>query len=180
MQPTIVTLSNSQPVIAELADLLVETVAAGGSVNFLHPLSKQMAEAFWRNALSAADRGERIVLGARAAGMLVSTASVRLDSPPNAQHRAEVTKVMTRVAFRNRGIARALMLEVERAAAARGRTLLTLDTARDDGAAGFYERLGYELAGVIPDYASKPHGGLTDAIFYWKRIGPLADLAVAD
>ena len=53
----------------------------------------------------------------------------------------------------------------------RGRTLLVLDTAAEDGAAWLYERLGFTLAGEIPDYALKPHGGLTGTMIYWKRIG---------
>jgi ribosomal protein S18 acetylase RimI-like enzyme len=46
-----------------------------------------------------------------------------------------------------------------------------LDTATDGGAAGLYEGLGFTLAGMIPDYALKPHGGLTGTLIYWKRIG---------
>ena len=42
--------------------------------------------------------------------------------------------MMTRVSHRRRGVARALMVEAERFAFERGRTLLTLDTAADDGA----------------------------------------------
>jgi ribosomal protein S18 acetylase RimI-like enzyme len=52
--------------------------------------------------------------------------------------------------------------------------LLTLDTAAEDGASGFYEKLGFVLTGAIPDYALKPHGGLTGAMFYWKRTGAKA------
>ena len=52
-----------------------------------------------------------------------------------------------------------------------GRTLLVLDTAADEGASEFYERLGYTLTGEIPDYALKPLGGLTATKIYWKRIG---------
>jgi ribosomal protein S18 acetylase RimI-like enzyme len=52
-----------------------------------------------------------------------------------------------------------------------GRTLLVLDTAADEGASGLYERLGFTLAGEIPDYALKPHGGLTATKIYWKKIG---------
>ncbi len=48
---------------------------------------------------------------------------------------------------------------------------LVLDTAEEDGAAPFYERLGFKLTGLIPDYALKPHGGLTGTLIYWKRIG---------
>jgi ribosomal protein S18 acetylase RimI-like enzyme len=53
----------------------------------------------------------------------------------------------------------------------RGRTLLVLDTAAEDGASGLFERLGFTFAGTIPDYALKPHGGLTATRIYWKRIG---------
>ena len=63
------------------------------------------------------------------------------------------------------------MLEAERIARERGRTLLTLDTAEEDGAGPFYEKLGFIRAGVIPDYALKPYGGLCGTIIYWKRIG---------
>ena len=44
------------------------------------------------------------------------------------------------------------------------------DTAEDEGAAGLYERMGFQLAGLIPDYALKPHGGLTGTLIYWKRL----------
>ena len=45
-----------------------------------------------------------------------------------------------------------------------------LDTASDEGAAGLYEGLGYRFAGEIPDFALKPHGGLTGTRLYWKRL----------
>ena len=66
------------------------------------------------------------------------------------------------------------MREAEAIAIARGRTLLVLDTAVDDGASGLYERMGFQLSGIIPDYALKPHGGLTGTMIYWKRIGAAA------
>jgi ribosomal protein S18 acetylase RimI-like enzyme len=78
---------------------------------------------------------------------------------------------MTRPSHQGRGIARALMLAAEALAIQRARTLLVLDTATDGGASGLYEGLGYTRAGEIPDFALKPHGGLTGTILYWKRIG---------
>ena len=48
-----------------------------------------------------------------------------------------------------------------------------LDTAIEGGASGLYEGLGFTLAGEIPDYALKPHGGLTGTLIYWKRVGAL-------
>src|ERR1700761_1518001 len=164
MAITITTLGPSAPVQAMLADLLVETVASGGSVSFMHPLAPETAAGFWAGALAAAERGERVIFGAWDGDALVGTVTLLLDLPPNQPHRAEIAKMMTRVSHRGRGVARALMLEAEAMAIARGRTLLVLDTAVDDGASWLYERMGFALCGIIPDYALKPHGGLTGAM----------------
>jgi ribosomal protein S18 acetylase RimI-like enzyme len=156
--------------IDALAEILIEVVAGGGSVSFMHPLSPDRARRFWSGSLAAADRGERVVLGARVEGRLIGTVTLILDCPENQPHRAEIAKLMTRHSHRGRGVARALMGEAERIAVERGRTLLTLDTAAEGGAAGLYEGLGYRMAGTIPDYALKPHGGLVGTIVYFKRI----------
>ena len=161
-------------VIAALTDILVETVAAGGSVSFMHPLAPEAAASFWAQSLAAAQAGGRVVLGAWADAELAGTVTLDLDTPPNQPHRADVAKLMTAVRWRGRGVGSALMVEAERLAVGRGRTLLTLDTAEEDGAAGLYERLGFSFAGAIPDYALKPHGGLTATRIYFKRIGAVA------
>jgi len=158
--------------VAALAEILIEVVANGGSVSFMHPLAPEDAAAFWTRSLAAADAGQRIVLGASLAGELAGTVTLDLDCPPNQPHRADIAKLMTRMRHRGQGVGRALMLEAERRAVAAGRTLLTLDTAEEDGAAGLYEGLGYQYVGTIPDYALKPHGGLTGTRIYFKRIGP--------
>lgn len=167
-------LSAAPHVRDQLRDVLIETVAAGGSVSFMHPLDPGAARAFWDAALAAAGRGERVVLGAWDGDTLAATVTVLLDCPPNQPHRAEIAKMMTRPAYRGRGLATALMRAAEAAAVARGRTLLVLDTAVDGGASALYERLGFTLAGVIPEYALKPHGGLTGTMIYWKRVGSRA------
>ncbi|WP_027051191.1 GNAT family N-acetyltransferase [Mesorhizobium erdmanii] len=164
-------LSPSPETLTHLADLLVETVAAGGSVSFMHPLAPGAASAFWEKSLAAAARGERMVLGAWDGTVLVGTVTLLLDCPPNQPHRAEIAKLMTSVEYRGRGVGTRLMRAAERLAVDKGRTLLVLDTATDEGASGLYERLGFTLAGEIPDYALKPHGGLTGTLIYWKRIG---------
>src|SRR5262245_16996129 len=167
-------LVDTPPVRVALSELLVETVASGGSVSFMHPMPLADADAFWKESLAAAARGERIVFGAFDGDALVGTVTLLLHLPPNQPHRAEIAKMMTRLAHRNRGVATALMHAAEAAAIQRGRTLLVLDTAVDDGASKLYEKLGFELTGIIPDYALKPHGGLTGTIIYWKRIGAAA------
>lgn len=173
MEPqfSIIRLTMQPTVVAALSDLIIDTVANGGSVSFMHPLAPEEAQAFWKGSLEAADRGERIILGAYDGELLVSTVTLLLQCPPNQPHRAEIAKMMTRVTHRGRGIARSLLTAAEQLAAEAGRTLITLDTASDEGAAGLYESMGYQLTGEIPDFALKPHGGLTGTLIYWKRIG---------
>jgi ribosomal protein S18 acetylase RimI-like enzyme len=182
-------LTANPQVITALTDMLIEVVAGGGSVSFMHPLAPETATAFWTAALASAARGERIILGAfaptssipatptspsaanPATSSLVGTVTLLVDCPQNQPHRAEIAKLMTRVTHRGQGIARLLMHAAETIAIDRGRTLLTLDTAVEGGAASLYEGLGYQKTGVIPDYALLPHGGLTGTIIYWKRLG---------
>ena len=165
-------LAASPAVVLNLGEILVEVVAHGGSVSFMHPLSSEAARAFWGGALAAAGRGERVVLGAWNGEVLAGTVTLLLDCPPNQPHRAEIAKLMTRVSHRGRGVAAALMRAAEALAVRHGRTLLVLDTASEGGASGLYEGLGYVLAGTIPNYAFKPHGGLTGTMIYWKQVGP--------
>ncbi|WGR91999.1 GNAT family N-acetyltransferase [Bradyrhizobium sp. ISRA435] len=164
-------LDDAPPIRSALGELLVETVASGGSVSFMHPLPFDDACAFWRDSLGSAARGERVVLGAFDGEALIGTVTLLLKLAPNQPHRAEIAKMMTRLSHRHRGVATALMRAAEQLAVAHGRTLLVLDTAVDDGAAPLYEKLGFQLTGIIPDYALKPHGGLTGTMIYWKRIG---------
>lgn len=164
-------LTGSSATRAQLHDLLIEAVADGGSVSFMHPLSPEDAAAFWDGALAAAAQDRRVILGAWDGEVLAGTVTLLLDCPPNQPHRGEIAKLMTRLSHRGQGVAGALMRAAEVLAVERGRTLLVLDTATEGGAAGLYEGLGYTRAGEIPDYALKPHGGLTGTILYWKRIG---------
>jgi GNAT superfamily N-acetyltransferase len=153
-----------------LRELMMEVVAAGASVHFMHPLQPPDADAFWDGSLAAAARGERIILGAWDGEVLAGTVTLQLLCPPNQPHRGEIAKMMTRLSYRGRGIGTGLLHVAETLAVRHKRNLLVLDTARDEGASGFYEKHGYILAGEIPDYALRPHGALTATMIYWKRI----------
>jgi ribosomal protein S18 acetylase RimI-like enzyme len=153
--------------IERLADILAATVAAGGSVHFLHPVARADAAAYWRKAL--ADE-ERIVLGGFVDGRLAGTVTLFLGTPPNQPFRGEIWKLMTDPAIRRRGVARALMLAAHALAVEHGRTLLTLDTAAGGGAEPLYEALGWIRGGSIPDYAYDPHGSLVATVIYYKRL----------
>ena len=141
----------------------------------MHPLDPAEARSFWAGSLDAAERGERVVLGAFEGTRIVGTVTLFLGFPPNQPHRAEIGKLMTCVSHRGRGIASALMAVAETLACEHGKSHLVLDTADDGGAAPLYERLGYVRAGVIPHFAFKPQGGLCGTILFWKQIAPLPD-----
>jgi GNAT superfamily N-acetyltransferase len=163
-------LSPSPEVCGMLGEMLLEAVRGGGSLSFLDPLDPGVARSFWEGMLAAAERGDQVIFGAWEGDLLVGTVTLVLKMPQNQSHRGEMVKVMTRASHRGRGVAAGLMRAAEQEAAKRGKTLLVLDTATIDGAAGFYEGLGYRLAGVIPDFSLLPHGGLTGTMIYWKRL----------
>lgn len=167
---SILPLTAQPDIIAALARLLIDTVANRGSIGFMHPVSVEKATAFWERSLAAAGSGLRVVLGAFEDDQLVGTVTLLLDCPENQPHRAEIAKMMTSVAHRGRGVASGLLTEAERIAQEKGKTLLTLDTAEQEGAAGLYEKMGYRRTGIIPDFALMPYGGLTGTIVFWKRI----------
>ena len=109
-------LNDNPRIRSALCEMLIEVVANGGSVSFMHPLSFEDADAFWERSLASAARGERIVLGAFDGDLLVGTVSLLLDCPPNQPHRAEIAKMMTRIRHRRQGAAKALMKVAERLA----------------------------------------------------------------
>ncbi len=98
-------------------------------MNFVLPFCEADAAAWWRSkVLPALAAGERRWLVARHEGRVVGTAQLEIGTPPNQRHRADVTKVLVAPEVRRRGLARALMLGIERLAREEARRLLVLDT----------------------------------------------------
>src|SRR5258708_11495557 len=96
-------LQASPQVHAALSEILIEAVASGGSVSFMHPLAQETADQFWRESLAAADRGERIVLGALDGESLIGTGTLLLSPRPNPPHRAAIAQMTTRIRHRRPG-----------------------------------------------------------------------------
>jgi len=143
--------------LGQLAALLHDCVRAGASINFVLPFSPRDGEAFWKTkVLPSVSQGHRVMLVARSEGRIAGSVQLDCDTPPNQPHRAEVAKLMVHPQCRRRGIARALMAEIERSAAQRNRSLITLDTRTGDMAEPLYRSLGYHTVGVIPLYCRDP------------------------
>jgi GNAT superfamily N-acetyltransferase len=155
--------------IDDLAAVLADCVAGGASVSFMSPFTQADAATYFRRVVDEVERGDTALLGARLNNRIVGTVQLGLDTPPNQPHRADVKKMLVQRSARRNGIGAALMHAVEEEARRRGRTLLVLDTASGD-AERLYARSGWQRAGVIPDYALWPDGGLCATTFFWKRV----------
>lgn len=143
--------------IGELGALLGACVHDGASISFVLPFSQEEAETFWRGkVLPVVRAGGAVLLVAEQDGRIAGAVQLDHDTPPNQPHRAEVRKLLVHPDFRRRGIARALMAELEDHARLLGRSLLTLDTRTGDRAEPLYASLGYETVGVIPRFCRDP------------------------
>jgi GNAT superfamily N-acetyltransferase len=154
--------------IPDLAVVLADAVAGGASVGFTLPFTPEDAATWWRSIERDVVQGNVLVLVARAASRVVGTAQLRLAQWPNARHRAEVAKVLVHRSARRRGVATALMREVEHTALAQGRTLLVLDTIAGSEAEQLYTKLGWTRAAEIPGYAGLPNGELRPTTIYYR------------
>ncbi len=168
----ILTAQEARERAADLAEVLVDCVEGGASVNFMAPLTREKAAGFWRRVAEGVAAGDRLLLVAEdgASGEIVGTVQLVLGLPENQPHRADVAKMLVRRSARRQGLGASLMCAVEEAARAAGRTLLVLDTVTGSDAERLYERLGWMRVGVVPDYALWPDGRLCDTTIFYKAL----------
>jgi acetyltransferase len=164
--------TRAEVALAELVELLRDSVDGGASVGFLPPLGEGEAARYWAGVLADVAAGGRVLLLARDEGRAVGTAQLELMAKPNASHRAEVQKVLVHSTARRRGVGAALMAAIEAAALAAGRTLLVLDTVAGDDGERLYRRLGYIEAGRVPAYARSARGDLDPTVIFYKLLTP--------
>jgi GNAT superfamily N-acetyltransferase len=163
--------------IASLSDVLIDCVDGGASVNFLLPMTRAKADAFWQGVAEGLARGDRRLLVAQdASGRLIGTAQVLLRVPENQPHRGELAKMLVHRSARRRGVGARLLRAAEAAAAVSGKTLLVLDTASDD-AERLYAREGWQRCGTIPGYALFPDGRYCETVIFYKSLVPASSPA---
>ena len=162
------TLASAQ--IDELADVLIDCVDGGASVGFMHPLSREHAQAFWGRLAEGVARGERALLVAHDTLGICGTVQLVLHQPDNQPHRADVSKMLVHRRARRQGVGEALMRAAEDTARACGKTLLVLDTVTGSNAERLYQRLGWQRVGVVPDYALMPDGALCSTTFFYRAL----------
>jgi GNAT superfamily N-acetyltransferase len=157
--------------IPALAEILLDCVAGGASVSFMADMNRAQAEHFFSGVADRVARGERALLVAEDEdNCLIGTVQVLLAMPPNQPHRGEIAKMLVHRKGRRRGFGAALMAAAENAARAAGKSLLVLDTVTDGDGYNLYRRLGWSIAGEIPDFALWPDGRPCPTTFMWKRL----------
>ena len=156
-------------VARDLAALLLDAVDDGAGISFMRDLTAAEAEAWWERVIRDASP-RAVFLVARDAGGVVGTVQLQPAWEPNQPHRADVAKLIVHRRARGHGIARALMVELERHAREQGFTLLLLDTCKGGAAERLYESLDWRRVGEVPGFALNPDGSLCDTVFFYKQI----------
>lgn len=162
----IVEIRNVDECTDELTDLLIKVVDEGASIGFLPPLKKQDADDFWESCVNP----DIMFWVAKIDGAIAGTIQLHLCKKPNGTHRAEVAKLMTHPAFRQKGIGRKLLLHAEQRAKEIGLSLLILDTREGDPSNLLYQSFGFQVAGRIPFFAKNEKGELDTTVLYYKTI----------
>lgn len=163
----------STPGAAELdalARLLVDCIEAGASIGWVRPPSRAAARAYWERIAASTARGERCWWVIADSDSILATAQLVVDGPENGRLRAEVCKVMVHPDARRRGHGQALMRAAEAEARRLGKRLILLDTNTDSPAQRLYESLGWQVCGVMPDYAEQADGSLGATTWMFKRL----------
>ena len=156
--------------LAGLSDVLIDCVENGASVGFMQPMTQDKAQAFWKQVATTVERGKRMIFVAEDAdGIILGTVQVVVELAENQPHRGDVAKMLVHRRARRLGVGAALLQAAEQAARSVGKTLLVLDTANEE-AARLYVRGGWQLCGVIPNYALMPDGPLCATTFYYKKL----------
>ncbi len=156
--------------LVSLSRILADSVAEGAAISFMSPLSPDDASRFWaRDVQPEVTAGRRILFGALRDNDLLGTVQLITAMPPNQPHRSEIAKMIVDPQARRLGIGRLLMTRVLVRAQELGKTLVTLDTRTGDVAEPLYASVGFEVAGVIPDFAWDPDGKARHATTYMFR-----------
>ena len=156
----------------DLDDLCEATEAAiieGGGFGWLKPPPRQVLESYWKGVLLIPDR--RLVVG-RLDGVIAGSAQLS-RAPRNNEAQAfagTLTSAFVAPWARGHGLARGIVLEIERIARELGLVVLNLDLRDTQRAAiSLYEGLNYQRWGTHPLYA-RVDGRIVPGHYYYKRL----------
>ncbi|KAG6038833.1 hypothetical protein E4U41_003594 [Claviceps citrina] len=182
-----------QHLLPSIVALHVESIEHDDApLRFLPPFTEEkrskMGE-FWRQRTQQTVDGLRVTVVALAGAAdgddgnndsdskkpkprVVGIAELGLPSCETGPHRAELEMLIVSTSYRRRGLGKNLVLEIERLAVERKRTLLALSTTRNSIAEMYlYAQLGYTEFGRLPNYAVTPMTGVpADGVYFYKDL----------
>lgn len=162
--------TETRAALPALAEILSDCVNGGASVSFMLPFSPDDAVPYWSRVASEVEAGSTLLLIGEHQGEIVGTVQLGLAQMPNQPHRADVKKLLVHRKARGLGLARQLMESASTEARKHSKTLLCLDTATGSPAEAIYAHLGWEKAGIIPNYALFPDGSYCATTLFYKGI----------
>jgi len=160
----------SLELFSELVELLQDAVAGGASVGFTDVPNTRDARNYWTQVLESVGRGERRLFVATDNHVCAGAIQLALVAKQNGRHRGEVQKLLVFSQYRRRGIGKALLGALEKAAAAHGVTLLVLDTITGGPADALYRAAGYTFVGSVPGYARSTQGELEATSIFYRQL----------
>lgn len=164
------TVQEYESALPQLTILLIDAVGSNAGVSFMHPLTPDIATAFWRKQVADVSTGVTHHFVAEDNGTIVGTVLLQKAWAPNQPHRAEISKMLVHSTRRRQGIGRQLLEEVEKKARQLGFTLITFDSVAHGRSEYFYKEAGYVVAGYYPGYALSPQGELDDTALFYKQL----------
>jgi GNAT superfamily N-acetyltransferase len=91
--------------LAGLCDVLMDCVEDGASVNFMRPMTRAKAEAYWHGVAQSLVRGERaLVIAEDERGEILGTAQAVWAPQENQPHRADISMMLVRQSARRHGV----------------------------------------------------------------------------
>ena len=171
MHVKLLTSPEAEAALGRLSDILIDAVAHGAGVSFMHPLLTADAQNYWQSQLASLALGQTFIFVCQdRQSTITGTVMLQKSWAPNQPHRADVAKLLVHSDHRRQGVASALMLALEKYAVDTGLKLITFDAVAGGGAESFYRTMGYVPAGVIPGYAYSGDGKLDDTVFFYKTL----------
>lgn len=164
------TVEEYESALPQLAALLIDAVDSNAGVSFMHPLSPDIASAYWRKQVGDVSTGATHHFVAEDNGSIIGTVMLHKAWAPNQPHRGEISKMLVLSSRRRQGIGRKLLESVELKARKLGLSLITFDAVAHGRSEHFYKEAGYVVAGYYPGYALSPQGELDDTALFYKQL----------
>ncbi|KAN0030018.1 hypothetical protein ACTA71_008162 [Dictyostelium dimigraforme] len=164
----------------QLVNILIDGVENKAAIGFTFPLSREKAIEYWNKINDELKSKSRLLLVSMIDGSIVGTIQSTWNNTfSNAKHRCEIQKLIVHSTHRKKGIAKALLSEIEKYSITIGKELLILDTSSADQVTRtLYKSIGYTEVGSIPFFASHVsiEGEYSGTTIFYKLIGKLSTL----